>query len=151
MMTDTEIRTAELEYEAAEARFIKRFYEAGGMVLAGTDEAPFPPFGVTEEMRLLVDAGLTPLAALQAATINAARAMHWEDRLGSVEVGKLADIVLLDANPLEDITNVRKIHAVVADGRFLDRTTLDAFLSRVGTPIEAARPPNTRLQPTAQR
>ena len=108
------------------------------MVLAGTDEVPFPPFGVSEEMRRLVDAGLPPLAALQAATINPARAMGWDDRLGSIEVGKLADLVLLDDNPLGDITSVRKIHAVVADGRLLDRATLDDFLRRVGTPIKAA-------------
>lgn len=137
-LPDAELGAAVLAFEAAEARFVRRFHEAGGIVLAGTDEVPFPPFGVSEEMRLLVDAGLPPLAALQAATINPARAMGWDDRLGSMEVGKLADLVLLDANPLDDITNVRKIHAVVADGRLLDRATLDEFLRRVGTPIEAA-------------
>lgn len=148
MMADPEIRVAVLESEAAQARFIKRFYDAGGMVLAGSDEVPLPPFGVTEEVRLLVEAGLPPLAALQAATINAARAMHWEDRLGSIEVGKLADLVLLDADPLADITNVRRIHAVVADGRFLDRATLDAFLRRVQTPVDTSRPPNNGLLQT---
>lgn len=135
---DAEMRAAVQESEAAEARFIRRFYEAGGMILAGTDEVPFPPFGVSEEMRLLVDAGLPPLAALQAATINAARAMRWDDRLGTVEMGKLADFVLLDANPLEDITNVRRIHAVVADGRLFDRSALDGFLSRAGAPLTRA-------------
>lgn len=135
-LPDAEMGAAVLAFEAAEARFIRRFYEAGGMILAGTDEVPFPPFGVSEEMRLLVDAGLPPFAALQTATINPARAMGWADRLGSVEVGKLADLVLLDANPLDDITNVRKIHAVVADGRLLDRATLNEFLRRAGTPIK---------------
>jgi imidazolonepropionase-like amidohydrolase len=132
--TDAELRDAVLKSEAAEARFITRFYEAGGIILAGTDEVPFPPFGVAEEMRLLVAAGLPPLAALQAATINAARAMGYDDRVGTLEVGKLADIVLLDADPLKDITNVHKIRAVVHDGRLLDRATLDEFLRRVGTP-----------------
>ena len=136
---DAEFLDAVLKSEAAEARFIRRFHEAGGMVLAGTDDVPFPPFGVTEEMRLLVDAGLSPLAALQAATINAARAMRWEDRLGTLEVGKLADMVLLDANPLQDITNVRKICAVVANGRILDRATLDEFLRRVGQSPKTSR------------
>jgi imidazolonepropionase-like amidohydrolase len=93
---------------------------------------------VTEEMRLLTDAGLPPVAALQAATINPAYAMGWDDQLGSIEVGKLADLVVLDANPLDDIANVRKIHAVVADGRLLDRAILDEFLRRVGTPTTAA-------------
>lgn len=140
---DAEMRAAIAGAEAAEARFIKRFYGAGGMVLAGTDEVPFPPFGVSEEMRLLVAAGLPPLAALQAATINAARAMRWDRRLGTIEVGKLADLVLLDANPLEDITNVRRIHAVVADGRLFDRAALDTFLARVGTPM----PPTSQGTP----
>lgn len=136
---DTQMSRAVMQSEAAEARFIKRFYDAGGMLLAGTDDVAFPPYGVSGDLCLFVDAGLSPLAALQAATINAARAMRWEDRLGSVEVGKLADIVLLDANPLQDVANVRRIHAVIADGRFLDRTTLDQYLIRVGTPIETTR------------
>jgi len=129
---DAETRAAVAALEAAEAAFIRQFYEAGGLLLAGTDEAPFPPFGVSEEMRLLVEAGVPPHAALQAATINAARAMRSEDRprLGSVDVGKLADLVVLDANPLMDITNVRTIHAVVADGRLFDRAALDELVNR---------------------
>ena len=130
---DAEMRAAIEGEEAAEASFLRRFYSAGGKVLAGTDEVPFPPYGVSEEMRLLVLAGLPPLAALQAATINAARAMGWDDRLGSIEAGKLADMVLLDANPLDNITNVRSIHAIVIDGRVLDRAALDEFLRRAGT------------------
>jgi hypothetical protein len=126
------MRTVIEQSEAAEHRFIQRFHAAGGMIVAGTDEAPFPPFGVTEEMRLLVEAGLPPLAVLQAATINAARALRWDDRVGSLQTGKLADLVLLDANPLNDITNVRRIHAVVADGGLLDRAALDEFLRRAG-------------------
>lgn len=125
---DAEMRAVVRESEAAEATFIRRFYEAGGIVLAGTDEVPFPPFGVTEEMRLLVEAGLPLLGALQAATINAARALRWDDRIGTIDVGKRADLVLLDANPLENITNVKKIHAVVADGRVFDRAALDRFV-----------------------
>ena len=105
-------------------------------MIAGTDEVPFPPYGVTEEMRLLVEAGLPPLAALQAATINATAAMGWDSRLGSIEVGKLADMVVLDANPLDDITNVRRIHAVVIDGRMLDRASLDELLQRAGMPTQ---------------
>lgn len=130
--TDIDFRNAILGSEAAEASFIKRFFEAGGMILAGTDDVPFPPFGVSEEMRLLVDAGLPPVAALQAATMNAARAMRRDNRVGTIDVGKLADMVLLDANPLEDITNVRRIHAVIADGRFLDRRMLDALIRAGG-------------------
>jgi len=131
-----EMRAAIEGDEAAEARFLQRLYKAGGRVIAGTDEVPFPPYGVTEEMRLLVEAGLPPLAALQAATINATAAMGWDSRLGSIEVGKLADMVVLDANPLDDITNVRRIHAVVIDGRMLDRASLDELLQRAGMPTQ---------------
>lgn len=110
--------------------FVRRFYEAGGMVLAGSDGTPAPAVGLHEELRLLVEAGLPPAAALQAATLNAARAFGWEERLGTVSPGKLADLVLLGANPLEDVTNTQKIEAVVLNGRFLDRQALDALLAQ---------------------
>lgn len=116
--------------------FVRRFHEKGGVVLAGTDHVPFPPLGVTEEMRRLVeDAGLPPLAALRAATIDPARALQMERDIGSLEKGKLADMVLLDANPLLDITNVRRVSAVIADGRLLDRPALAALLGRTATPL----------------
>lgn len=140
--TDTQMTRAVAEYEAAQARFIKRFHGAGGVVLAGTDDVAFPPYGVTGELCLFVEAGLSPLAALQTATINAARAMRWADSLGAIEVGKLADIVILDANPLEDIANVRRINAVIVNGRLLDRATLDEYLKRVSTRIDATRLPS---------
>lgn len=115
---------------AAMESFVRSFHDAGGMIVTGSDYPPFPPLGVTEEMRVLVEAGLPPMAALQAATINAAGALDMEDRIGTVEPGKLADLVLLDANPLDDITNVLRVSAVVANGRLLDR---DALLERTGT------------------
>jgi imidazolonepropionase-like amidohydrolase len=83
---------------------------------------------VVHELELLSLAGLPPLAALQAATINAARALRMEQDVGTVEAGKLADLVLHDANPLEDVGNLRKIFAVIADGRLLDRRRLDVLL-----------------------
>jgi hypothetical protein len=146
---DAEARAAIEGEEAAEARFLQRFYNAGGKVIAGTDEVPFPPYGVTEEMRLLVEAGLPPLAALQAATINAAGAMGQDDHLGSIEVGKLADIVVLDADPLDDITNVRRIHAVVIDGRMLDRVALDELLQRAAMPTQTSASVSMTCTPQA--
>jgi len=74
---------------------------------------------------------LTPLQALQTATLNPAKFMNRLADLGTVERGKLADLVLLDANPLEDIANTRKIRAVVLAGRYLDRTELDRMLKGV--------------------
>lgn len=109
--------------------FVRRFHDAGGLVIAGTDGLPYPGFGIHDELQLLVDAGLPPMATLQAATRNASRALGWEDTLGTVEIGKQADLVLLDANPLEHIGNTRKIHAVLTRGRYLSRGALDDLLS----------------------
>jgi imidazolonepropionase-like amidohydrolase len=77
---------------------------------------------------LLVEAGLTPLEALQAATRDAARAVGLGRQLGTVEVGKLADLVLLDGDPLAAIANTTRIAAVVANGRLLERPALDGLL-----------------------
>ena len=78
-----------------------------------------------------VTEGLTPLEALQAATLNPAKMLHGTDLLGTVAAGKLADLVLLDGNPLADITNTTTIRAVVANGRYYDRAALDSLLAEV--------------------
>jgi imidazolonepropionase-like amidohydrolase len=75
-------------------------------------------------MLLVEKSGLDPLLVLQAATINPARVLGLDDELGSVETGKLADLVLLHSNPLENIRNTRSIRAVVADGRLFRRDQL---------------------------
>jgi tetratricopeptide (TPR) repeat protein len=108
--------------------------ESGVPFLAGTDTPnpwAFPGFGLHDELELLVDAGLTPLQALQAATLNPARFFGRTDELGTIEEGKLADLVLLDANPLEDITNTKQIRDVIANGRLYRRTDLDRILSDI--------------------
>jgi len=102
---------------------------AGVGILAGCD-AMIAGFCVHDELALMVSSGMTPLAALQAATVNPARSLAREMTLGSVAAGRSADLVLLDANPLEDIANVRRIRAVVAAGRFLDRSALDQLLTQ---------------------
>lgn len=107
--------------------------------LVGTD-APavpycFPGFSVHDEMALLVRAGFTPMQALQAATLNPARFLGLSAFLGTVERGKKADLVLLEADPLQDITNTRRIVAVVVNGRLLDRATLDKMLADVETAV----------------
>jgi imidazolonepropionase-like amidohydrolase len=124
------------QFQAVFARmkdFVRRFHAAGGMVIAGTDcvlTIPYCGYDLQDELRLLVDAGLPPAAALRAATLDAARALGWSDRLGRVEAGALADLVLLDGDPLTDIGNTGRIHAVITRGRYLDRTTLDRLLQR---------------------
>lgn len=75
----------------------------------------------------LVDGGLTPLEALQAATLNPAIMLRATDSLGTVAPGKLADLVLLNADPLRDIRNAWTIQAVVANGQYFDRAALDAL------------------------
>src|SRR5271163_35423 len=110
-------------------------FKAGVPFLAGTDTAAgvhvFPGFSLHQELALFVQAGLTPLQALQTATLNPAKFMNRLADLGTVERGKLADLVLLDANPLEDIANTKKIRAVVLAGRYLDRTEIDRMLKGV--------------------
>lgn len=111
-------------------------------ILAGSDTATpwaFPGFGLHEELNLLVEAGLTPLQALKAATLNPARFFGRTDELGTIEQGKLADLVLLEANPLEDITNTKRIRAVIADGRLYRRSDLDRLLDEVEETVQAAK------------
>ncbi len=104
----------------------------GVKLLAGTDAFDtyvFPGFSLHDELADLVDAGLSPADALRAATIDAARFSGRADEFGSIEAGKVADLVLLDANPLEEIRNTRKVAAVFLNGRFLDRAALDELLA----------------------
>jgi imidazolonepropionase-like amidohydrolase len=88
-------------------------------------------FCVGDELEAMVRGGMSPLAALQTATINPARYVGHLATLGTVTPGRAADLVVLDANPLADITNVRRVRAVVAAGRFLDRADLDQLLAQV--------------------
>jgi imidazolonepropionase-like amidohydrolase len=104
--------------------------KAGVRLLAGTDLATagtYPGFDLHDELGLMVAAGLTPMQALSSATRNAADFLNLADS-GTIAPGKTADLVLLDANPLEDISNTQKIRAVILSGRFLDRKTLDGLL-----------------------
>jgi imidazolonepropionase-like amidohydrolase len=87
---------------------------------------------------LLVRAGLTPAEALRTATINPARFLGWTDSLGVVATGKVADLVLLDGNPLQDIANTKRIRAVIQGGRLLDRSTLDRLLAHAKALAAAA-------------
>jgi imidazolonepropionase-like amidohydrolase len=90
--------------------FVHRFWRAGGTVIAGSDGVPFAPLGVIHEVELLAGrARLSPLAALQAATLNAAAALGLEHDVGTIEVGKLADLLLLDADPLRELAALRRI------------------------------------------
>jgi len=111
---------------------VRLLNEAGVLLLAATDVGvplQVPGISLHVELERLVEAGLSPLEALRTATLNPARVLEMADSLGSIEPGKLADLVLLDANPLEDIRNTQKIRAVVADGRLYRRADLDQLLA----------------------
>lgn len=129
---------------AIRKRFVEKELEVVGMLhkagvpfLAGTDTPAgvhiFPGYSLHEELQRFVAAGFTPLEALQTATINPARFFGMEDQLGAVEKGKLADLVLLSANPFEDIANTQKIAGVIVNGRYFYRAELDKMLGRVET------------------
>ena len=120
---------------------VRMMAEAGVPLLAGSDVAnPFSFYGagLHDELGLFVEAGLSPLEALQTATLNPARFLSATDSLGTLETGKLADLVLLDANPLQDIRNVRHPRAVVLNGEFLNRSFLDSLLSHVTEALSSA-------------
>jgi hypothetical protein len=115
--------------------------KAGVPLLAGCDTM-VAGFCVHDEIATMVRGGMTPLAALQTATINPARYFGLSKSAGAVESGHRADLVLLDENPLADITNVRRIRGVVVAGRFFDRKELDALLAQAKN--AATLPPNAQ-------
>jgi imidazolonepropionase-like amidohydrolase len=113
--------------------------DGGVKLLAGSDMPQafvYPGFSLHDELALLVRSGLTPLAALRAATYNPAEYLGALDSLGTVSEGKLADLVLLDADPLADISNTRRISAVIANGRLFDAAARAALLTHVETALK---------------
>jgi imidazolonepropionase-like amidohydrolase len=127
---------------ATRKKFIEKELEVVGMLhsagvpfLAGTDTPAgvhiFPGYSLHDELKRFVAAGFTPLEALQTATINPAHFFGMEEQAGTIEKGKFADLVLLSANPVEDIANTQKIAAVILNGQYFRRADLDKMLGRV--------------------
>jgi adenine deaminase len=117
-------------------------HRAGVPLLAGTDTPGterVPGLSLAEELYLLVQAGLSPKAALQAATREPARFLGMEDSLGTIEPGKAADLVLLERDPLVDITNVRSVRSVVIRGRYLSAARLEAIRAAALTLVAELR------------
>jgi imidazolonepropionase-like amidohydrolase len=122
-----------------EAKFmtlVPQMQAAGVRLLAGSDSGPFNSFvypgaSLQEELLLLVQAGLTPLQALQAATINGAEFMGVADHTAAIAPGKDADLVLLTGNPLENIANIKKIDAVVSRGKAYPAASLANLMRAV--------------------
>jgi hypothetical protein len=122
---------------------VRLMHKAGVSIMAGTDTGAsnqnmFPGFSLHDELGFLVKGGLTPLEALQCATLNAAKWLNRLDTVGTVEPGKLADLVLLDADPLQDIHNTTKISEVFLGGKEFDRATLDQMLRNAESVAKSA-------------
>jgi imidazolonepropionase-like amidohydrolase len=121
--------------------YVKRAFQltgamarAGVPIMAGSDMPGtnrLPGFSLVDELGFLVQAGLTPLQALQAATIRPAEFLQARDSLGTVEPGQVADVLLLRGNPLDDIGQLRQLESVIVAGRYLSRRDLDALLAQV--------------------
>jgi imidazolonepropionase-like amidohydrolase len=126
---------ADLKEEfARDLELVNAMQRSGVPLLAGSDGPDpyvFPGFSLHDELEWLVKSGLTPLQALQAATSGPAHFLDDSDKYGTVEKGKVAGLVLLDANPIEDIRNTRKIAAVVVGGKYYPREELDKILAQV--------------------
>ena len=132
---DTDPLPVREKFVQHELDIVKKLNQAGVPFLAGTDCPAgvdvLPGFSLHLELQRFIAAGFTPLEALQTATLRPAQFLDKLNDYGSVETGKVADLVLLDANPLDDIHNTQKIAGVVAGGRYFSRARLDRILSDV--------------------
>jgi imidazolonepropionase-like amidohydrolase len=132
---DTDPVAYRRQFVAMELEMTLAMHRAGVPLMAGTDTAAgvyvIPGFSLHQELELFVKAGLTPMEALQTATLNPAKFLGRTRDVGTVEEGKLADLVLLDANPLDDIRNTQKISGVVLGGQYFSRADLDGILKKV--------------------
>lgn len=135
--------------------FVRRFSEAGGKLFTGTDNYyhVIAGLGVWHEMELLAAAGVKPLKILQAATINPAEFVHQDKNLGTIEAGKLADLLILGRNPLEDIKNIRSLETVIQHGKVQElgyKAAYRILIPRPYLPIngELPKPHITSISPS---
>lgn len=129
-----EVSAFQQEYSEWLFNMVGKINEAGIEIMAGTD-TPIglltPGRSLHYELKVMVDAGLTPMEALQSATLNPARYFEMEDELGTIDEGKWADLLILEANPLEDIQNTESINTVIRQGKVYDREALDGMLEEL--------------------
>ncbi|MGC2198501.1 MAG: amidohydrolase family protein [Terriglobales bacterium] len=121
---------------AFQRKLVKALFDEGVPLMAGTDApdvGPMAGFGIHDELQELVNDGLTPFQVLHTATVNPARYFRKLDEFGTIEVGKRADLVLLEHNPLTDISNTRAITGVMVRGRWLSREELQKRVGEIPT------------------
>ena len=125
------------QYSKWSLNMVKKIHESKIGIMAGTD-CPIalltPGQSLHEELAMLVQSGLTPLEAIKTATMNPAEYFNLQNELGLVQEGMLADLILLDANPIENIANTKSINAVVKNGKYFDKNELNTILKRARNP-----------------
>lgn len=118
------------------SNMVKPMYDSGINILAGSDSGPYNSFtypgqSLHKELELLVNAGLTPQEALITSVINGPKFFGLENQYGSIESGKMADLLILEQNPLEDITNTSTIYNVVAGGKWYSKKALNDLMNSI--------------------
>ncbi|MDP2602373.1 MAG: amidohydrolase family protein, partial [Deltaproteobacteria bacterium] len=134
--------------------FLAQLARAGGKIVTGTDAAAvMPGISLHREMEFLVGAGLTPMQAIQAATKVGAQYLGQENELGTIEEGKLADLIILSGDPLKDITQSRTVEVVIKDGEVIDRSFHSSFTNPIPRPtgIEFYGYPIPRLEKVSRQ
>ena len=114
-LTDDMVAKAKYVMPAARQN-VARAFQAGVKVAFGTDAAVYPHGLNAHEFAVMVKLGMTPLAAIQAATVNAADLLAWSDRVGAIEPGRFADLIAVDGDPLQDITVLENVKLVMKGG-----------------------------------
>jgi imidazolonepropionase-like amidohydrolase len=126
-----------------DARLLPLLQQAGVPIMAGTDAGflnsyDYPGQGLHDELQSFVDAGLSPLQTLQAAVLTGPKFLGVSDRYGAVAPGKVADLVILERNPLKDISATRTVEGVVLQGKYMDRAALEGLLNEAAAKVAAA-------------
>jgi len=139
--------------------FMRRFVRAGGIIRAGSDPSNgMPAMGVHQELKMFVEAGLTPAQAISTATINVAKTYFKDKEFGSIEAEKIADIIVVDGDPLNDIWTTQKVKTVILGGKIMDTKFHASYKNPIPSPDpwkfvprEIAISPPSILQATATR
>ena len=125
---DTPVDVIRAGIAALEAEDVRKLDAAGAIMALGTDQSSGP--AGHRELELITAGGVPALNAIRMATLNAARFLGRERDLGSIEEGKIADLVLLEADPIANINNAKRVNMVVKNGEVIDRSKLDLPVNR---------------------